>query len=358
MRPRVLVVDDDTERSGLITRVLADSYECRHVATLDEAFVALGHDAWDAALVDYDLNHGGSGLELLQALRDLAGHTYRVLYSVYYNDGLIRDAARLSHAHSVVDARQPGFLVTMRSTLEELMRSSRAGGARPPAVSTESARWLGNSQASRDFLARLRRAAESDSPVYLYGETGTGKNLAAALFRQWRAEWKGSVAARSQLRNRTSPVVLLGVPALRDRVQDIPELADYYYEGLAEEGEPLKRLTNEAQDALMKRVWRGNVRELHGVLLRAAHRAGNRPGVSLADLPRDLTPPSRPSQSAKDVGQRDCVLRQLRTARNVSGAARLEGISRTNYIRLMRRLGVIRADTTVAADAEPGEELD
>src|SRR5439155_6841089 len=108
-------------------------------------------------------------------------------------------------------------------------------------------------------------------------------------------------------------------------------------------------------DELLKREWRGNVRELHGVLLRASQRAGPRGELTLADLPTDLTPPSRPSQYAKDEGQRECVLRQLRTARNVSGAARLEGISRTNYIRLMRRLGVIRADTALPGEGE--EEL-
>ncbi len=359
MKPRVLVVDDDTERSSLIERVLSDGFDCRRAATLDEAFAALGGATWDAAVVDYDLNRGGSGLELLQALRDVSVHTYRILYSVYYNDGLIRDAARLSNAHAVVDARAPGFLVMVRDTLDELVRAPEpeAPLAAPTGASNETANWIGASAASREFLGRLRRAAESDSPVYLYGETGTGKNLAAALFRQWRAEWKRRAAARPGLRTpAASPVVLLAVPPLRERIQDIPALAEHWLDRhAAETGEGSRRLTNEALDALMKREWRGNVRELHGVLLRACQRAGNRPGISPSDLPRDLTPPSRPSQYAKDDGQRECVLRQLRTARNVSAAARLEGISRTNYIRLMRRLGVIRADTALTAESE-GEE--
>lgn len=355
MKPRVLVVDDDTERSDMISRVLADAFECRHVATLDEAFAALGRDVWDAALVDYDLNRGGSGLELLQALRDVAGGTLRVLYSVYYNDGLIRDAGRLASAHAVVDARAPGFLVTMRGALDDLLLNHELGPAPvPPRADGGTARWIGSSPSSREFIARLRRAAESHSPVYLHGETGAGKTLAAALFRQWRADWKSSSSGRAVSRASASPVVLLGVPSLRDRLQDLSALAESGLDRLARDaGEPQKRLAAGAVEDLLKREWRGNVRELLGVLQRSCQRAGSRMEIEAADLPRDFTPPSRPSQYAKDEGQRECVLRQLRTARNVTGAARLEGISRTNYIRLMRRLGVIRADT-----AQPGEGED
>jgi DNA-binding NtrC family response regulator len=354
MKPNVLVVDDDLERSGLITRVLSDAFECRHVATLDEAFAALGQDEWDAALVDYDLNRGGSGLELLQALRDVAGQTLRILYSVYYNDGLIRDAARLAGAHAVVDARAPGFLVTVRGTLDELVRAQDSSAAPLiPRVPGEAARWIGSSASSREFLAMLQHAAESSSPAYLHGETGSGKTLAAALFRQWRAEWKASPAGRGPQRPGSSPVVLLAVPSLRDRYPDLPALVEHYLERLARDaGEPQKRLAPDVTESLLKREWRGNVRELHGVLLRASQRAGTRVEIATMDLPRDLTPPSRPSQYAKDEGQRECVLRQLRTARNVSGAARLEGISRTNYIRLMRRLGIIRADTALPGEGE------
>ena len=70
-----------------------------------------------------------------------------------------------------------------------------------------------------------------------------------------------------------------------------------------------------------------------------------------------MQPGYRPSQWAKDEGQRDCLLLQLRLARSVSHAARLEGCSRANYIRLMRRLGIVRADVAVEAKPTPWPKI-
>ena len=92
------------------------------------------------------------------------------------------------------------------------------------------------------------------------------------------------------------------------------------------------------------------------MLVRALQRTGARRVIEAEDLPQDTQPPWRPSQYAKDEGQRDCLLRQLRTARNVSAASRLEGCSRANYIRLMRRLGIIRADVVTDPALEGAEE--
>ena len=148
------------------------------------------------------------------------------------------------------------------------------------------------------------------------------------------------------------PVVVLRVPSLRERPQDLPLLAARcLLEHARLTGEPLRRLSPRAVDELLGRAWFGNVVELATVLNQAMHRAGPRAVIEAEDLPRDSQPAWRPSQAAKDDGQRDCVLRQLRLARNVSHASRLEGCSRANYIRLMRRLGIVRAD--VATDVPP-----
>jgi DNA-binding NtrC family response regulator len=152
-------------------------------------------------------------------------------------------------------------------------------------------------------------------------------------------------------------VPILRVPALRERPQDLPLLAARcLIENARQTGQPLRRLSPAALEELHSREWFGNVVELAAVLIRALHRAGARLVIEAEDLPRDTQPSWRPSQYAKDEGQRDCVLRQLRMARNVSAASRLEGCSRANYIRLMRRLGIIRADVLTDPAAEGPEE--
>jgi DNA-binding NtrC family response regulator len=355
MRPHVLVVEDDPERREVVRGVLAREYECRAVGTAEEAFAAIGQDAWAAAVVDYDLAQGGSGLEVLQALREASPGTLRVLYTVYYTDSLMRDIARLAHPHASVDARPVDFLNRLRRTVGDLLAVPEHGPA--PVAADASGVWIGVAPASARFLAELHAAAESEAPVFLYGEPGAGSTQAAKLLRDRRAAWKrrtpGPAVAAAPA------AVILRVPPLRERRQDIPHLAHHYVVEHARMADhPAPRLGADALAELARREWRGNLPELHGVIARACLHAcahgGARPELRATDLPHDHLPAWRPSQYAKDDGQRECVLRQLRAARNVSGASRLEGCSRANYIRMMRRLGVLRADVPadVALDSD------
>ena len=352
----MLIVDDDPARHEAISRSLESGFECQVAPTLDRAFVMIGRSSWEAALVDYDLGPNVSGLELLQALREISPRTLRLLYSDHLGDGLAHDAARLGGAHAVADSRSAGFIAGLPQALERLFLTPARDMPETAPVDESGGDpiWFAESRASKDFAGALRAAAESDAPVFLYGERGAGKSVAALLLRRLRAAWRELEEPEPRAPAAPAPAVLLAVPPLRERREDIPALAGHCLDRHARETrQPVRYLTNEALDDLLRREWRGNVRELHGVVVRACQRAGPRLGLSVADLPRDAEPPPQPSQSAKDDGQRECVLRQLRTAGNVSGAARIEGVTRTNYIRLMRRLGIIRADVARSAEPEP-----
>jgi DNA-binding NtrC family response regulator len=342
MRPQVLVVEDDPERREVVRRVLAEAYDCRAVGTVDEAFQVISGSPQAAAVVDYDLSRGCSGLELLQALRESAPETLRVLYTVHFTTSLMRDIARLAHPHAWLDARPVDFLEELRRTLDELLGSATdAREARNP--QDPSGVWTAVAPAAVRFLADLRRAAESHSPVYLFGEHGAGSSQAAHLLRVWRTEWKRRGVGPPGVSQ--PPVVILRVPSLAERRQDIPHLAQrLMHEHARGPGGIPRVLGADALEALSRRAWRGNLQELAAVLARASSRTGTRTTLHAEDLPHDHAPAWRPSQYAKDDGQRECMLRQLRAARNVSAAARLEGCSRANYIRMMRRLGVLRAD--------------
>ena len=64
-------------------------------------------------------------------------------------------------------------------------------------------------------------------------------------------------------------VIPLSVPPLRERREDIPELAEYFINKFcARSGKNLK-LSDEAADVLQNRPWSGNVRELEHTIERA-----------------------------------------------------------------------------------------
>ena len=73
------------------------------------------------------------------------------------------------------------------------------------------------------------------------------------------------------------------VPNLRDRLDDLPLLAEHFLAALAVEM-PRKRLTREALALLATHPWPGNVRELGHVLHRAAILTGSSPEITKAEI--------------------------------------------------------------------------
>jgi DNA-binding NtrC family response regulator len=350
--PYVLVVEADGERGRVILDRLSVHFPCERVGALDETAAALAKRSWAAVVVGYDFPCGGSGLEVLQIVQETTPRAFRLFYSTYCSSGLLRDVERIGNPHFVADATRPDYVEALDAALREFLEPPSV--ELPPHVSSILVdEWTACSRVARDFLRVLRAAAEQETPVYVYGEPGTGRTRAGILLRRWRQQWR-SARTGADL-ERVLPVAVVRVPSLRERPQDLPILAARCLVGHAEaSGEPVRRLSARAIEQLLAREWQGNVVELSSVLVRAIRRMGSRMVIEAEDLPHDIQPPWRSSQYAKDAGQRDCVLRQLRTARSVSAAARADGCSRANYIRLMRRLGILRAD--VRMEKEPTGE--
>jgi len=338
----VLLVEADAQRGRVILDRLSAHFPCERVSALEDTAAALTKRSWAAVVVGYDFPRGGSGLEVLQIVQETAPRAFRLFYSTYCSSGLLRDVERIGNPHFVADATRPDYVESLDAALQEFLEPPSL--ELPPRVSSIMVdEWTARSRVACDFLRALREAAERETPVYVYGEPGTGRTRAGILLRRWRQQWRSTRPAGDP--DPVLPVAVIRVPSLRERPQDLPLLAARCLVGHAEaSGEGVRRLSPRAVEQLLTREWQGNVVELSSVLVRAIRRMGSRMVIEPEDLPQDIQPPWRSSQYAKDAGQRDCVLRQLRTARSVSAAARADGCSRANYIRLMRRLGILRAD--------------
>jgi DNA-binding NtrC family response regulator len=136
----------------------------------------------------------------------------------------------------------------------------------------------------------------------------------------------------------------IALPPLRERISDIPLLAEHF---IGEFGEALggrpPRLADEAREALLAHSWPGNVRELRNVLERAAilSDAGVVERRHLA-----LHAKTAPEPAPHDLGtiERQTIETVLRqTDGNKSKTARQLGLTRTQlYVRL-RRYGLASA---------------
>ena len=73
------------------------------------------------------------------------------------------------------------------------------------------------------------------------------------------------------------------VPALRERMEDLPLLVDFFMEQMGQEA-PRKRVSAGALERLHQYGWPGNVRELMHVLERGAILAGDRPEIGAEEV--------------------------------------------------------------------------
>ena len=157
--------------------------------------------------------------------------------------------------------------------------------------------------------------------------------------------------------------ITLTVPALRNHVEDIPELVQHFVDEKTESADlPYRHITVGAQNRLRNYSWPGNVLELKNIIQRLlvlsesedidvedvdnALQAQSQPTVT---LPHDSAPLMEtsginydlPLREAREQFERLYLLHCLQeTKGNVGQAAKLAGMERTHLYRKLRALGI------------------
>jgi two-component system response regulator AtoC len=136
--------------------------------------------------------------------------------------------------------------------------------------------------------------------------------------------------------------IRLKVPALRERVQEIPALAALFLaEFCQREGWPASTLSEEALAAMARHTWPGNVRELRNAVERAALMCQDG-RITAADLALPVEVVDE-AEVGLELSQRERILAALAAcAGNQSRAAELLGISRRTLINRLDDFGVPR----------------
>ncbi|HZM95083.1 MAG TPA: sigma-54 dependent transcriptional regulator [Vicinamibacterales bacterium] len=142
-------------------------------------------------------------------------------------------------------------------------------------------------------------------------------------------------------------VVPIKVPALRERREDVRDLAAYFLaEFCARNNFKPKTMDDDVRPILERYDWPGNVRELRNAVERMAILTpGNQITTDSVPLEIRLPPASQTTglHGVRDAAERERIVEALeQTNWNVSGAARILGVERTNLHKRIRALGLSR----------------
>jgi formate hydrogenlyase transcriptional activator len=141
-------------------------------------------------------------------------------------------------------------------------------------------------------------------------------------------------------------VILICLPPLRERAEDIPLLVEYFVRKYSVRlNKPIDVIPEEVMQALKTHDWPGNIRELQNFIERAlVFSAESVLRLPPGDLKRMTKQPSTGAFCTLADAEREFILGVLKETEGKiggqSGAARRLGLARTTLVYRMRKLGI------------------
>jgi two-component system response regulator PilR (NtrC family) len=174
---RVLVVDDEADIRELLDMTLARmGLACDCAGSVQEACTLLQGGSYGLCLTDMRMPDG-DGLELVRHIES----KYPALpVAVITAHGSTENAVAALKAGAFDYLSKPVSLAQLRT----LVKSALALPENRNAASTRASDLLGNAGPMEQVRRLIAKVARSEAPVYLSGESGSGKELAARLIHR------------------------------------------------------------------------------------------------------------------------------------------------------------------------------
>jgi two-component system response regulator PilR (NtrC family) len=170
-RQKVLIVDDEPDIRELLEitlgRMKLDTYSARDAS---EALALLKRETFELCLTDMRLPDG-TGLELVQHIQQRYPQTPVAMITAYGN---VDTAINALKAGAFDFLTKPVDLNRLRELVSSALLLPAPGGV-------IDRRLLGDSLPMRNLRKQIDKLARSQAPVYISGESGSGKELVARL---------------------------------------------------------------------------------------------------------------------------------------------------------------------------------
>ena len=172
-RPLALIIDDESDIRELLEITLARmDIDSASAATVGEAMQQLASQHFDLCLVDMRLPDG-SGIDIV---RHVASDLPNTPIAVITAHGNMQTAVEALKAGAFDFVSKPVDLPVLRRLVETALRLDRGEAAESMPREGE---LLGRSPAMQEIRRLIEKLARNQAPVFISGESGAGKELAA-----------------------------------------------------------------------------------------------------------------------------------------------------------------------------------
>ncbi len=176
MSKRALIVDDEPDIRELLEITLGRmNIDTRAAKDVASATRLLSEHTFDLCLTDMHLPDG-NGIELV---RHIGAEHPGLPVAVITAFGNMDTAITALKAGAFDFVQKPVDLEQLRALIDTALRLSPIGHANEPMT-----RMTGDSQAMKVLREQINRLARSQAPIYVSGESGSGKELAARLIHE------------------------------------------------------------------------------------------------------------------------------------------------------------------------------
>jgi len=186
-RRAVLIIDDEPDIRELLVLTLSRmGVDADTASTVGEAQQALKERAYDLALTDMRLPDG-DGLAVLRHIAESYGNTPVAVITAY---GSTENAVAALKAGAFDYLAKPIKVEQLRALVMSALKLPRPVQARRASIGETApgtAQLLGESAPIQRAREMIQKLARSQAPVYITGESGSGKEIAARLIHRGSA---------------------------------------------------------------------------------------------------------------------------------------------------------------------------
>jgi DNA-binding NtrC family response regulator len=185
-KPKILICDDNQNIHLAIKSTFNNEFEIKSAYTSEEAMVILKKNRMDVVLLDMEIEHSKSGLELIPKILELQEDVKIIMFSGNQNFEIVKKALQLGACDYIIkDANVDELKHVIDKTLQ-LQQSARKNQQNQFELKKQhnSTSLIGDSASMQKIKKQIEKARNSPAPVIIFGETGTGKEVIARALRK------------------------------------------------------------------------------------------------------------------------------------------------------------------------------